>query len=181
MLTSSINSELIDWQPALAARQPWRAWTAVFVHYSGLHLAANLAGAALVGALGLVARLPLRAAAAWFVAWPLTQLGLLAQPELLHYGGLSGVLHAGVAVIAVQLLWTGDTRQRRIGAAIVAGLALKLLSEAPWDGPLRRPAGWDIAIAPLAHTSGAIAGAICALMAQWQHRRRAPPTMRADD
>ena len=36
-------------------REPWRAFGAV-VHYSRLHLVANLAGAALVGALGVAAR-----------------------------------------------------------------------------------------------------------------------------
>jgi membrane associated rhomboid family serine protease len=41
---------LIDWQPQLAGSQPWRAWTAAFVHWSGLHLAGNLAGIAVVGA-----------------------------------------------------------------------------------------------------------------------------------
>jgi rhomboid family GlyGly-CTERM serine protease len=177
----TVDREAIDWQPSLAGSQPWRALTAVFVHYSMLHLAANLIGAVLVGALGWVARVPLSMGAAWLVAWPLTQFALLVQPELLHYGGLSGVLHAGVAVIAVHLLRSGETRRRGIGAAIVAGLLLKLLSETPWDGPLRRPPGWDIAIAPLAHVSGTIAGALCALITAWLHGRRVPPTMRADD
>jgi len=39
--------EAIDWQPGLALSQPWRAFSAIGVHYSGAHLAGNLAGIAL--------------------------------------------------------------------------------------------------------------------------------------
>ena len=161
----------LDWQPELAGSEPWRAWSAAWVHWSGLHLGANLAGLAVVAALGWVARLPLAAALAWALAWPLTQAGLLWRPELAHYGGLSGVLHAGIAVAAVWLLLAPlraadpqvARQQRRIGAGIAAGLLLKIGLEQPWGELLRRPADWDIAIAPLAHATGALAGALCAL------------------
>ena len=173
----------LDWQPALVLTQPWRALTAIGVHYSGLHLLANLAGAAAVGALGIAARAPLAAASAWAVAWPLTQFGLLVEPALIHYGGLSGVLHAGVAVIAVVLLWRPNTPEptpkpapwptsarRWVGLALLAGLVGKVLLEAPWGAPLRYPAGIDIAVAPLAHASGLVcgllSGLVCAFVAQ---------------
>ena len=165
-----VPREAIDWQPALALTQPWRAFSAVGVHYSPLHLLANLAGAASVGALGIAARAPNSSAWAWGGAWPLTQLGLLIEPALVHYGGLSGVLHAGVAVVAVGLLWPSSAPSRRtrhwIGLALLAGLIVKLLLEAPWGAPLRHPAGIDIAVAPLAHTSGAVAGLVCAIVAR---------------
>lgn len=156
----------LDWQPALAGSEPWRAFTAVAVHYSGLHLGANLAGTLLVAALGAVAQVPARMVWAWLAAWPLTQLGLLLKPELLHYGGLSGVLHAGVAVASLYLVMCGARSQRIIGAAILAGACIKVLSEAPWGAPLRHGAGWDIAVAPLAHATGFIAGLLCAAAAQ---------------
>jgi hypothetical protein len=105
-----------------------------------------------------------RAALAWALAWPLTQWTLLLQPTLASYGGLSGWLHAGVAVAAWQLL-RGDRGQRRwIGAALLAGLLAKVVLEAPWLGALRAVPGWDIAIAPLAHAGGAAAGMLCALV-----------------
>lgn len=170
-----IDPAAIDWQPARIATEPWRALSAVAVHYSGLHLAANLAGTLLVGALGPAARLPRRCLAAWALAWPLTQLGLLLQPALLHYGGLSGVLHAGVAVVGVHLLIDGAASQRRIGGAMLAVLALKILGESPWGPPLRHPAGWDIAVAPFAHASGALAGAFCAALIDTWVRLRASP------
>lgn len=165
-----LTPEAIDWQPARAAQEPWRAWSAAFVHYSGLHLAANLAGALLVGALGHVARVPGRTVAAWALAWPLTQALLLLQPSLAHYGGLSGVLHAGVAVVAVHLLFDGPAARRRIAAAIVFVLVAKLVGEAPFV-PVR-PSGWDITVAPFAHATGALAGAICAIVAELLARAR---------
>jgi rhomboid family GlyGly-CTERM serine protease len=166
LLAWPIPHAMLDWQPALALSQPWRALTAVAVHYSGLHLAANLTGAVLVAALGVVAQVPARMVWAWCAAWPLTQFGLLLKPELLHYGGLSGVLHAGVAVASLYLVMCGARSQRGIGAAILAGTCIKVLLEAPWGAPLRHGDGWDIAVAPLAHATGLLGGLLCAAVAQ---------------
>lgn len=162
----------LDWQPALAFAEPWRWFTAAFVHWSPLHLAANLASAAVLAAFGHAAALPRAAALAWLLAWPATHGALLLQPALAHYGGLSGVLHAGVAVAATWLVLTRRGRARTIGLAVLGGLVLKLVLERPWAGALSRPAGWDIAIAPLAHAAGAAAGALCALgVRTWTIRR----------
>ena len=46
-----VTREWLDWQPRLAFTQPWRAFTAVAVHYSPMHLTGNLAGAVLTAAL----------------------------------------------------------------------------------------------------------------------------------
>ncbi len=161
-----VQRTLIDWQPALAISQPWRAVSAVFVHYSAMHLGANLAGTALVAALGAAMPVPRRASLAWLAAWPLTQFGLLLQPALMHYGGLSGVLHAGAAVVAVELMLQGSRGLRLLGLLLALGLCVKIGFEAPWRGPLRYPPGWDIAVAPLAHATGAASGAMCALAAR---------------
>jgi membrane associated rhomboid family serine protease len=167
-----VPHDTIDWQPSLALSQPWRAFTPIGVHYSSAHLIGNLAGIALAGVYGVAAMVPPRLAWAWLAAWPLTHLGLLARPELLHYGGLSGVVHAGVAAIVVWVLATGRTRaQRWVGALVAIGFVAKLLSEAPWGTTLRHPEGWDIAVAPLVHTTGALAGALCTLIALASRRR----------
>jgi rhomboid family GlyGly-CTERM serine protease len=173
LLAGALPSAVLDWQPGLAGEQPWRAWSAAFVHWSLLHLGANLAGCAVLGALGLSARLGTPWALAWFAAWPLTQWGLLLQQEeLLHFGGLSGVLHAGVAVAVLALLQRPG-RERHIGLAIAAGLIAKLWLEQAWTGPaLRQVTGWDIAVAPFSHFSGAVAGGACAMMAAWWTRVR---------
>ena len=159
----------LDWQPSLSGSQPWRVWSAGLVHHSELHLAANLAGCVLVAALGLAARVPTRCVVAWALAWPALHLGLWVQPAVTHYGGLSGVLHAGVAVVAVHLLLRPSRAQRRIGALVLAGLVMKLLGEAPWAGAISHPAGWDVAVAPGAHVSGVLAGAVFAGLAEALH------------
>ncbi|MFT7722677.1 MAG: rhombosortase [Roseateles sp.] len=149
----------LDWQAGLAAAQPWRAATAAFVHWTPTHLAANLAGCAVVALLGWRAALGRREAAAGLVALPLAQLGLLLRPDLPRYAGLSGALHALAAIAALALL-ARRGRERWIGAAVAAGLAAKLALEQPFGPALRATAGFDFAVAPFAHLSGAIAGAI---------------------
>lgn len=170
LLAWPLPHEALDWQPGLALAQPWRAFSAALVHWSGLHLAANLAGCALLAWLGARARLPGRCAWAWLLAWPLTQLLLLSRPDLLRYGGLSGVLHAGVAIIVVELL-ARRGRERLIGALLALGLLGKLALEDPLGPALRQAAGWDIAIAPMAHLSGVLAGAVCALLLRLAGRK----------
>lgn len=159
LLAGALPTARLDWQPGLAATEPWRAVTAAFVHWTPLHLAANLAGCAVLGLLGWRARLGMRESLASLVALPLTQLALLLRPELLHYGGLSGVLHGMTAVAALSLLKrTG--RERWVGAGIALGLAVKIALEAPLGPALRATAGFDFPVAPFAHLSGALAGAL---------------------
>lgn len=159
LLAWPLPREWLDWQPALVAAQPWRAVTAAFVHWTPLHLGANLAGCAVIALLGWRAALGGRAVAAGLVALPLTQLGLLLRPELLHYAGLSGVLHALVAIAAPTMLMRGG-RERWIGAGILVGLAAKLVLEHPLGPVLRATPDFDFPVAPFAHLSGALSGAI---------------------
>ncbi|WP_431100499.1 rhombosortase [Roseateles noduli] len=166
------------WRPELAATEPWRAVSAAWLHWSPQHLIANLAGCAVIGLLGIAARLTARDAAAWLLAWPLTQFGLLIEPSLERFGGASGVLHAGVAVAAIGMMRmrASHGRERVIGLLIGIGLAVKVAAERPLSGPaLRHWDGWNIAIAPLAHLTGLIAGVatalLCALAARaWASR-----------
>lgn len=169
-----LPSAWLDWQPDLFAAQPWRAWTAAFVHWSPLHLTSNLLAAAVVGAYGVAAQLPRAQALAWFLAWPLTHAALLGKPELAHYGGLSGVLHGGVAIICLWLLVAARGGRRAVGAVVALGLVIKLLSESPWGPALQHSVEFDIAVAPVAHAAGAVAGLLCAALAlgvsKWQAR-----------
>lgn len=169
-----LPSAWLDWQPDLAATEPWRAWTAVFVHWSPLHLGSNLAAAAVVAAYGVASQVSRGFAGAWFLAWPLTQLGLLLKPDLAHYGGLSGLLHGGVAIVCLWLLVAAQGARRAIGAAVALGLAIKLVSESPWGPALQHSEEFDIAVAPIAHATGAIAGLLCAAAVLAWARARAP-------
>ena len=174
LATWPLTRDDLDWQPALAALQPWRALSGAWVHWSLSHLLANLAGCAALAWLGWRAGLRGAQVLAWLCAWPLTQLLLLGWPALQHYGGLSGLLHAGVAITAIELL-SRHGRERLVGTLLGAGLLAKLTLEAPLGPALRQVDGWDIAIAPAAHLSGVLAGAICALaLRAWASRRRTP-------
>ena len=174
---AGLDPDTLDWQPVLAWREPWRWWTAAWVHLSGGHLLANLAGVAVVAAFGVASGCGRREAAAWTVAWPLGHLGLLARPELLHYGGLSGVLHAGVAIAAFAVVQRERGRRRWIGGAVLAGLVLKLAAERPWGAAVQQWPGWDIPIVPWAHACGAAAGLLCAVVAWATGRSRTLATM----
>lgn len=155
-------TRLLEWQPEQAAQQPWRWWSAAFVHYSSLHWVGNLTGLSLTAAFGWVSRVPPRAALAWFLAWPFTHLAFLwAVPELKHYGGLSGVVHAGVAIVIAHLLITGTRGQRAVAATVLAGLLAKIVTETPWREAVQHHDGWDIGIAPMAHVTGVVSGVVC--------------------
>jgi rhomboid family GlyGly-CTERM serine protease len=157
--------EVLGWRPDRALSEPWRWWSAAWMHLSTTHLLANLSGAVLVAALGWLLQPDRRMAWAWALAWPLTHVSLLLQPGLTRYGGLSGVLHAGVAVCAVWLWSRGERRgERHLGQVLAAGLLVKLLLERAWEAPLNRVAGLDIVVAPLAHAAGAFWGALLALL-----------------
>ena len=160
----------MDWQPDLWRTQPWRWWTAALVHWSGMHLVFNLLGCAALIAWGHAAELKLRHTLAWLLAWPLVQLGFSAFSDLPHYGGLSGVLHAGVAIGCWALLRQTRTPRRRVGAVVLLGLCLKVALEQPW---VRYQLGWGEALSPLAgapgwyvashaHLAGVLAGLLCA-------------------
>lgn len=168
--------------------EAWRWWTAAWLHLSGLHLAANAAGLALLMALGCAARLPATAALSWALAWPLTHLGLLLAPGLHAYVGLSGVLHAGLACAAVSLLLhpveSGprdpssplrtppraaaaalERGRRAVGLAVLVALVAKVLGERPWAGTAGRSVeGWDIPVAVGGHASGLIMGVLTSLL-----------------
>lgn len=158
-----LPSAWLDWQPERAFSQPWRWVSAAWVHWSALHLGANLGALAVVAAWGVVAQVERRAVLAWALAWPATHAVLLLRPELQHYGGLSGMLHAAVVVVLVQLLRSGPGRRRTVAAMVTTGLLVKLALEAPWGPALRVESGWDIALAPLSHAGGALAGLLAAL------------------
>jgi rhomboid family GlyGly-CTERM serine protease len=149
----------LDWQPQQALAQPWRAFTAAWVHWSNRHLLANLVGAAMVAVLGVQLRASAGCVLAFLLAWPLTHIGLVLRPELLHYGGLSGVLHAALVIVALHGL-TQSRAQHLLASILLLGITVKVLSESPWGPVLRHPAHWDIAIAPLSHATGALSGFI---------------------
>jgi membrane associated rhomboid family serine protease len=155
---------------------PWVWWTSAWLHGSAQHLWRNMAGLALLACLGRLYRLRPLASLAWLAAWPLTQVGMLWQPQVLHtYIGMSGVLYAGMAVIAVQQIRFGHTRSHRLlGWALIWGSITRILLENPWQHPLIQTSWSDITVAPWAHLSGGMAGSLLSLLSSCfqapQHR-----------
>jgi rhomboid family GlyGly-CTERM serine protease len=168
--------EVLDWQPARAWTEPWRLWSAALVHWSPEHLLANEVGCVVVAAFGVAARLPDRCAIAWLAAWPLGHAALIFQPSLAIYGGLSGVLHAGVAIAAWHVASHERGHRRLVGIAVGVGLIIKIALERPWLMPTQITPEWNFPVAPLAHATGAAAGLASAVIgdvitARWRGNR----------
>lgn len=180
MATGAVLAHLIasptavDWQPALWLSEPWRWWTGAFVHLSQTHFTTNLFATGLLALFGVIGEVPCRTALAWAAAWPITHLGLLSMPALHHYGGLSGLLHAGAGAAAMFLAVSRQGRPRAVGFAILALLCAKVLSETPWAAAVQTSPHWDIPVAPIAHLTGAVAGVLCSAIAEVLNGRRGP-------
>lgn len=149
----------LEYRRSLLASEPWRLLTGHFVHLSLIH--AMLNGVALL-LLGRLFGERLRASEMWIVlgAAPLliSLVFWIALPELNWYRGLSGTLHA--LYFTGCVVWLGSTsgRARWLPIAALAGGALKVLLEQPWDSsfPFRQWLG--AAVVPQAHLIGAIIG-----------------------
>jgi membrane associated rhomboid family serine protease len=149
--------------PDLGLGQPaWVWWTTAWLHGSAPHLWRNLGAWLLIAALGHVWRAG--RTDAWLLAalaWPLTQLGMVAQTSLHHYVGLSGVLHAAAALLLTQRLLAPDRHEPRwaLGLALAALIA-KTLMENPWQFTLVADPRSAINVAPWVHFCGAITGSM---------------------
>lgn len=151
----------LRWERASLAHEPWRVVTGHLLHLDGLHLTLNLAGLAALWALvGDCWRASAWTAGAAFIAVAIG-VGLLADPSLAWYVGLSGVLHGLLAMGAVGL-W----REWRVGAAAIAVFLVgKSVFEAT-VGPLQADTiaaahWWGVG-------AGALAGIIAVSSTHWR-------------
>jgi len=171
---SSLPVDSLAWQRQV----PWdaqRLWTAALTHWSGTHLWLNLGALVLVALLGHCARLPPRAALAWLVAIPGTHALLWWAGEISVYAGMSGVIHAGVTVVAAFLLRMQGAL-RVVGIGLAAGLTLKVALEAPWLAALQESPEWGFRVATAAHATGVLSGLSASLiLVPWTRRRPSTP------
>jgi rhomboid family GlyGly-CTERM serine protease len=160
--------QVLGWSAAVPWAEPWRWWSAAWPHLSMAHLLANLAGCLVVLAFGWVADLPRQAAWAWALAWPFTHVALAGQPGLSLYGGMSGALHAGVAVAAYAVWRRALPRESGLALAVLAGLVLKVVLEWWADpaqpGALQLVASVGLTTVPRAHAAGTLIGLVCAAL-----------------
>lgn len=157
------------WDQSLAS---W--WATAWLHGSAPHLRNNLAGTALLAVMGWMVHANWRSTIAWAMAWPLTHIGMLLRPEITSYIGLSGVLHAGATVLALQQIITPfQPHHRQSGWILLGCLVFKIFMENPWGAVLILSSSSAIKVAPWAHFSGALAGLACGvLIFGWTKLRR---------
>jgi rhomboid family GlyGly-CTERM serine protease len=150
----------------LDAREYWRLITAHLVHGSFTHLALNLAGLALIGALFPRHFSPL----GWLAILASSVASIDAgfvwnEPQLQWYVGLSGVLHGGLAAGAIAW-WRYESKG--LAFALTGIFVIKLAWE-QWQGAL--PLSGDMPVIVDAHLYGAIGGALAgALILLKEHR-----------
>jgi rhomboid family GlyGly-CTERM serine protease len=110
--------------------EPWRLWTAHWVHLGVWHWVLNAA------ALALLPEIFLRSSRQffvllWFVLPPLLSLMLwFLLPQLSLYAGLSGVLHGIYLAMALAAIQDRHVAERRMGWVIALGLCAKVGWEA---------------------------------------------------
>lgn len=147
--------EVLRFEAALVAREPWRLATGQLVHLGWTHLLLNLAALALVWSmLGQV-----MSAGAWLACLLISATGVgvglvWLSPEVQWYVGLSGILHGLLAAGAV----VGARKQPLLAAVLLAVLLLKLVMEqlAPTTGFTSQLVGGAVVVD--AHLYGAVAG-----------------------
>ncbi|MDO5290379.1 MAG: hypothetical protein Q4F13_12190 [Pseudomonadota bacterium] len=149
------------WHVGHWPQAPWTLWTAALVHFLPAHGLANALALAALAALGAALGASRRDALALLLAWPLGTLALLRWPQVGGYYGLSLLIHAASAVLAVRAL--ASARTRWLGLLLAGGLCIKLALERGWRVPVGFDSGWGFNVVFAAHLSGAVAGAALAL------------------
>lgn len=155
-------AQALTWRTDQWLAQPWTLWTSAWVHMNTPHLIGNQLALGALTAFAWMVRPPLGATLAWLLAWPLMQLSLAPWPQIGYAVGLSGVLHAGVAVLAAQLIARRIPmpQPRRWGTLLALGLLAKLALEQAWSQPVVWDTAHDMSVVQAAHLTGAAWGAL---------------------
>lgn len=154
------------WHASDWTRHAWTLWTSAWVHLNAAHLVSNLLALGALATLGWAVRPGLPCTLAWLLAWPLTQVALLLWPKVGYAVGLSGLMHAGTMVIAVQIaLDRIPIRGARFwGGLLVMGASTKVLLEAGWARPVVWDASNGMPVVQAAHLTGIVWGALLGLL-----------------
>lgn len=112
--------------------EPWRWWTAHWVHVGWLHYLLNML--ALAALPFIFPKVQFKNFLVTLLLFsPLLSLGLyLGLPQLDAYAGLSGVLH-GIYVYAAFESFTQQRRERQFALLVLACVLVKVLTE-KWFG-----------------------------------------------
>lgn len=170
----------LEYRRSLLRSEPWRLFTGHFVHLSWLHALLNCVALLLLerifeGRLRRIEQWLLLATAPLAISLAFW----MALPDLGWYRGLSGTLHA--IFFAGCIVWIATTTggARWLPIAALAGGALKVVLEQPWDAgfPFREWLG--AAVVPQAHLVGTLVGsasgvALAARRKRQQSQQREP-------
>lgn len=155
----------LTWHMDTWAQQPWTLWTSAWVHRNTPHLIVNQVALGVLTAMAWILPPSRRACLAWLLAWPLLQWSLLLWPQIGHAAGLSGLLHAGAAIMAVELIIqrVPVDKARRWGLMLAAGLAIKLLVAQAWLHPVVWDNSSEMSVVLAADLTGTLWGLLLAL------------------
>ncbi len=157
-----VSPQLLAWRAADWHAAPWTLWTGPLEHFALPHAIGNGLALAAIAALGSQLGAGPRDALALQLAWPLSTLGLLLWPQVGGFYGLSGVVHAATAILALRAITSPLTY--RLGQALAVGLLFKLALERGWAMPVGFDANWGFNVVYAAHLTGAATGAALALI-----------------
>lgn len=157
--------DALTWRADNWLQQPWTLWTSPWVHMNTPQLIGNQVALGALAAFAWTIRPTLACALAWLLAWPLMQISLLLWPQIGYAVGLSGLLHAGAMVLAVQLLLKriAVPKARRWGGLLALALLAKLVLEGGWSHPVVWDAGSNMSVVQAAHLAGAFWGTLLGL------------------
>src|SRR5262245_9619741 len=161
----------LEYRQSTLAAQPWRLFTAHWVHINWPHVLINAAGWFIVARLFAQELTPIRQLLVVLVAGVAISSGLMfGYPRIEWYRGFSGVLHglffAGATTWVVQTLARPDTRTLArlwLPSALALGGWVKVLMEQPGREATPYAAWLDASTVPQAHLLGAACGSLIGL------------------
>ncbi len=143
--------------------EPWRWWTAHWVHLGAWHWVLNAVALSLLPEIFFYTSRRFFLLL-WFALPPLLSLLLyIFQSTLILYAGLSGVLHGIYLAIALNAMQSNHVAERRMGYVVVLGVCLKV----GWEAYSGNSQTAELIGAPVvlhAHLYGAILGGLIWLM-----------------
>lgn len=149
--------------------QPWRLWTAHWVHITPLHGLFNVAALVLLPEIFWTMRARLFLLAWFILPVTISLMFWFLLPTLNAYAGLSGALHGIYLVLALDAIRSPVLAERRMGWLVGVGVVSKVAFEA-YSGSSQTAALIGANVILQAHLYGAILGALLYCMERFTAR-----------